>query len=175
MIAIDNGTILRWLLNQVSTQTDRTSSLYVIVPFIEVASYSWRCTLKAAQAGVPVCVITRSPASAALAAELETLERFGGRIVTVENLHAKVVIWFGNSRRDKAAFIASNNFTWSSEAYSIELGVFVIGDGPAENRLYRDLKAFAEDLCFSIRRIRSSSSHVYPKGRRIIDRKPKKN
>ena len=137
---------LRSLLDRIRTQSDRTCTLYVIVPFIEIGSHSWRSTPMAAKAGARVCLITRSPTSFDLANGISCLERLGGRTVIVENLHAKAIIWFGRSRRDKAAFIGSNNFTSSSENHSIELGMFVVGDDPAENLVYRDLKSFVENL-----------------------------
>jgi phosphatidylserine/phosphatidylglycerophosphate/cardiolipin synthase-like enzyme len=146
MITLDKGMSLRSLLDRIRTQSDRTCTLYVIVPFIEIGTHSWRSTLLAAKAGARVRLITRSPTSLDLASEIRCLERLGGRLIIVENLHAKAIIWFGRSRRDKAAFIGSNNFTSSSENHSIELGMFVVGDGSAENLLYRDLKSFVENL-----------------------------
>jgi hypothetical protein len=107
--------------------------------------------MTAAKAGAQVCLITRSPAEPDLADEFSTFRRLGGRTVFVENLHAKAIMWFGATRRDKAAFIGSHNFTRSSEFHSIELGLSVIGDGPAENLLYRDLKTFVEGLTASYR------------------------
>jgi phosphatidylserine/phosphatidylglycerophosphate/cardiolipin synthase-like enzyme len=148
MIALDKGRSLRTLLDRVETQSGRRCTLYVAVPFIEVESHSWRATLAAAQAGARVCVITRSPSSSDIADQFRNLERLGGRTVIVENLHAKAIMWFGTSRRDRAAFVGSSNFTRSSESYSVELGIYVAGDGLAENLFYRDLKSFVEDLVF---------------------------
>lgn len=160
MIALDQGRSLRGLLDRVQTQSGKRCTLYVAVPFIEIGSHSWRATLIAAQAGTKVCVITRSPSSPEVAEQFRNLERLGGRTVIIENLHAKAIMWFGASRRDRAAFVGSYNFTRSSESHSIELGIYVVGDGLAENLFYRDLKSFVEDLAFAHRPGRACSRHA---------------
>jgi phosphatidylserine/phosphatidylglycerophosphate/cardiolipin synthase-like enzyme len=102
--------------------------------------------LAAARAGAVVSLVTRSPASPDLANAFGALRAFGGRTVFVDNLHAKGLLWFGDSTRDKAAFVGSHNFTLASEHHSVELGLFALGEGLVENTVYRDLKTFISEL-----------------------------
>ena len=134
------------LLSRIESRSVCRCRLYVITPFVEAGSRGWRAILAAARTGAVVSLITRSPASVDLANEFHALRALGGRTVFRDNLHAKALLWFGNSTRDKAAFVGSHNFTLASERHSVELGLFVVGEGPVEDAIYRDLKTFISEL-----------------------------
>jgi phosphatidylserine/phosphatidylglycerophosphate/cardiolipin synthase-like enzyme len=146
MITIGQGRLLGELFDRIESRSRRGNHLYVITPFIDVESHGWRATLAAAQAGSLVCLVTRSPASLELTNAFAALRAVGGRIVVVDNLHAKGLLWFGDSGRDRVAFVGSNNLTMASEHSSVELGLFAQGDGRVENHVYRDVKTFIEEL-----------------------------
>lgn len=145
MIVLDNGDGLKRLLRRV-VASGRRGVLYVVVPFIDHLGRLWQDTLVAARKGVKVRLVTRTPADAVVAEEIDELRSCGARTLFVEKLHAKAVLWKTAKRRERAAFVGSLNFTCSSECTALELGLLITGGGIVEELIYRDLTHFVARL-----------------------------
>ncbi len=142
MVSLDDGKGLRQLYYKITCRSLRGANLFVVIPFIEKASFFWQRTLSAAKNGVRVHLVTRTPTEPQVVEDIHELQSFGARTLFVKNLHAKAVLWLSGRREERSAYVGSLNFTWSSEQNVIELGLLVTGNGPVEDLIYRDFTWF---------------------------------